>query len=177
MRGRALDASLGWEESRFPEAHFHQGTTTPSAVPEVGAGAAAGKCSGRLGTMDFPGILREVVEVLPDGLDLRPVMDNHEMHGTGKVGKWPSRCRHRHVHFTSTSTARLDRIELWFAELTGKRLQRCVHRPVAERDADVMSFTGAHNGKPKPCWWVRSADGTIGSVRRFRPKTGAVDDV
>ena len=50
-------------------------------------------------------------------------------------------------------------------KLTGKRLQRDVHRPVAELKADIMSSIDAQNGKPKPCRWTKSADAIPASVR------------
>ena len=42
-----------------------------------------------------------------------------------------------------------------------------VHRSVAELNADIMSFIDPHNEKPKPYKWVKSADETLASVRRF----------
>lgn len=71
------------------------------------------------------------------------------------------------MHFTPTSASWINQVGRWFAELTRKKLQRDVHRSVAELNADVMSFIDAHNKKPKPCKWVKSADEILASVRRF----------
>ena len=42
-----------------------------------------------------------------------------------------------------------------------------MHRSVAGLNADIMSFIDAHNDKPKPYRWVKSADEILASVRRF----------
>jgi hypothetical protein len=52
----------------------------------------------------------------------------------------------------------LRKMERWFAELTGKQLQRAVHRPTAQPDADIHAFIAPHNNSPKPCRWTRSAN-------------------
>ena len=96
--------------------------------------------------------------------------------GPCEVRKWLARRRHWHVHFTPTSAPWLDQVERWFAELTRKKLQRGVHRSVAELNADIMSFIDAHNEKPKPYKWVKSADEILASVRRFCLKAHALGE-
>ena len=111
-----------------------------------------------------PGIL---VIPVPEGLDVHLVMDNYATHKTEKVRAWLARRRHWHVHFTPTSASWLNQVERWIAELTRKKLRRGVHLSVAELNADIMSFIDAHNDKPKPYKWVKSADEILASVRRF----------
>ena len=60
--------------------------------------------------------------------------------------------------------------------MTRKKLQRGVHRSVAELNADIMSFIDAHNEKPKPYKWVKSADEILASVRRFCLKANALGE-
>ncbi|MYH57664.1 MAG: hypothetical protein F4145_06635 [Boseongicola sp. SB0675_bin_26] len=55
----------------------------------------------------------------------------------------------------------------WFAELTRKKLQRGVHRLVAELNADMTSFINAHIKRPRPYKRVKSSDEILASVRRF----------
>jgi putative transposase len=50
-------------------------------------------------------------------------------------------------------------------------LQRGVHRSTAELEADIAAFIAAHNEKPRPYKWVKSADDILASVRRFCQKT------
>lgn len=116
---------------------------------------------------EFLGFLKEIKAAVPEGMDVHLVMDNCATHKTERVRTWLARRRHWHVHFTPTSASWINQVGRWFAELTRKKPQRDVHRSVAELDADVKSFIDAHNEKPKPCKWVKSADEILASVRRF----------
>ncbi len=104
---------------------------------------------------------------MPEGLDVHLVMASYATHKTERVKKWLARCGHWHVHFTPTSASWINQVECCFAELTRKKLQRGVHRSVAEPNADIMSFIDTHNEKPKSCKWVTSANEILASVRKF----------
>ena len=123
--------------------------------------------SGRPRTVTDDKVAEVVEAAVPEGLDVHLVMDNYATHKTEKVRAWLARRRHWHVHFTPTSASWLNLVERWFAELTRKTLRRGVHLSVAELNADIMSFIDAHNEKPKPNKWVKSADEILASVRRF----------
>lgn len=157
MTGKVLDASLSWEGSRFPYAHVCHGTKT---LFDAGA----------VEPMEFPSFFKGIEAALPDGPDQGPVTDNHATDRTVKVGKWLACRRRRYIHFMPTSVSWLNRIELRFTELTGMRLQRGVHHPVAELKTDNRFFIDAQNALPKPCGWVKFTDGIFASVRRFRLK-------
>ena len=104
---------------------------------------------------------------MSEGLDVHLVTDSCATHKTERVRKRIARRRHWHAHFMPTSASWLNQVERWFAELTRRKLQRGVHRSVAELNADIMSFIDARNEKPKPCKWVKSADEILAFVRRF----------
>ena len=152
------------------------GTTTLFAALDVATGAVIGKCSRRHRATEFLAFLKEVEAAMPEGLDVHLVMDNHATHKTEKVRNRLARRRHWHVHFTPTSASWVNQVERWFAEPARKKLQRGVHRSVAELNADIMSFIDAHNEKPKPCKWVKSADEILASVRRFCLKANALGE-
>ena len=147
--------------------YTRHGTTTLFAALDVATGAVIGKCYRRHRAKEFLAFLKEVEAAVPEGLDVHLVMDNYATHKTEKVRQWLARRRHWQIHFTPTSASWLNQVERWFAELTRKKLQRGVHRSVAELNADILSFIDAHNEKPKPYKWVKSADEILASVRRF----------
>ena len=156
--------------------YVRHGTTTLFAALDVATGAVIGKCSRRHRATEFLAFLKEIEAAVPEGLDVHLVMDNYATHKTEKVRNWLARRRHWHVHFTPTSASWINQVERWFAELTRKKLQRGVHRSVAELNADIMSFIDAHNEKPKPYKWVKSADEILASVRRFCLKANALGE-
>jgi putative transposase len=65
----------------------------------------------------------------------------------------------------------INQVERWFAELTRKQLQRGVHVCVKDLESDIMKFVECHNENPEPYKWVKSADKTLASVKRFCLKT------
>ena len=137
------------------------------AALDVATGAVIGKCSKRRRATEFLAFFEEIEAAVPEGLDVNLVMGNCATHKTDRARTWLARRRHRHVHFTPTSASWLNQVERWFAELARKKLQRGVHRSVAELNADIMSFIDAHNEKPKPYKWIKSADEILASVRGF----------
>ena len=136
-------------------------------IATIATGAVIGKCSRRHRAMVDLGFLKETGAAMPEGLDMHQVVDDGAMFGTEKVRKWLARRGHWHAHFTAAPASWLTQVERWFAELARKKLQRGVHRAVAERRADIMSCIDAHNEKPKPCKRVRSADEILASARKF----------
>lgn len=156
---------------RRTHTYLRNGTTSLFAALDVATGALVGKCYKRHRATEFLDFLKELDRNLPEGPDVHLVMDNYATHKTPKVKAWLARRPHWHVHFTPTSASWLNQIERWFAELTRKKIQRGVHRSVAELEADIMAFIDAHNDDPKPYRWVKSADEILASVKRFCLKT------
>jgi len=65
-------------------------------------------------------------------------MDNYATHKTPKIKTWLARRPHYHVHFTPTSASWINQVERWFAELTGKQIQRGVHTSVKQLETDQI---------------------------------------
>lgn len=156
---------------RRTHTYIRHGTTSLFAALDVATGAVIGKCYKRHRATEFLDFLKRIDARLPEGPDVHIIMDNYATHKTPKVKAWLARRSHWHIHFTPTSASWINQVERWFAELTRKQLQRGVHRSVAELEADITAFIDAHNEKPKPYKWVKSADQILASVKRFCQKT------
>jgi len=50
-------------------------------------------------------------------------------------------------------------------------LQRGGHRSTPDLEADIPAFIAAHNEKPKPYRWIKSAGQILAAVKRFCKKT------
>ena len=124
---------------RLPGRPSGEPTTTLIAALDVATGAVIWTCSRRhRATVDL-GFLKQTGAAVPEGLYVHQVVDDGATHETEKVRKWLARRGHWHAHFTPAPASWLTQVERWFAELAGKKLQRGVHRAVAERRADIMS--------------------------------------
>lgn len=156
---------------RRTHTYIRHGTTSLFAALDIATGAVIGKCYKRHRAKEFLNFLKQIDQRMPEGPEVHLVMDNYATHKTPKVKAWLARRPHWHIHFTPTSASWINQVERWFAELTRKQLQRGVHRSVAELEADISAFIEAHNEKPKPYKWVKSADEILASVKRFCQKT------
>jgi len=130
-----------------------------------------GKCYKRHRATEFLDCLKQIDKVVSKGRDVHLVMDNYATQKNPRIKAWLARCPHWHVHFTPTSASWINQVERWFAELTRKQLPRGVHRSTAKIEADITAFIEAHNEKPKPYRWVKSADEILASVKRFCQRT------
>lgn len=130
-----------------------------------------GKCYKRHRATEFLDSLKKIDAAVPEGPDVHLVMDNYATHKMPKIKAWLARRPHWHIPFTPTSASWINQVERWFAELTRKQLQRCVHRSTAELETDIVAFIEAHNENPKPYRWVKSADEMLASVKRFCQRT------
>ena len=137
------------------------------AALNVATGSVIGKCYRRHRATEFLDFLKEIDRRVPDELDIHIVMDNYATHKTAAVKAWLTRRPHWYVHFTPTSASWINQVERWFAELTRKQLQRGVHRPTRQLEADIRAFIEKHNENPKPFKWTKSADDILAGVKRF----------
>src|SRR6476661_6771914 len=88
--------------------------------------------------------------------------------GRASRGTEPTARRpHYHDDFTPTPASWIHPIERWFAELTRKQIQRDVHTPVRQFEADIRIFIELHNNNPKPFQWTKSADQILAFVKSF----------
>jgi putative transposase len=156
---------------RRTHTYVRHGTTSLFAALDSATGAVIGKCDKRHRATAFLDFLKELDRNLPAGPDVHLILDNYATHKTPRVKAWLARRRHWHVHFTPPSASWINQVERWFAELTRKQIQRGVHRSTAALEADIMTFIEAHNEKPTPYKWVKSADEILASVKRFCQKT------
>ena len=71
------------------------------------------------------------------------------------------------LHFTPTSSSRLNLVERWFAELTNKTLKRGTHRSVQALNKDIRAWIETWNDDPRPYVWTKTADQIIESIARY----------
>ncbi len=73
--------------------YARHGTTTLFAALDIATGAVIRKCSRRHRATEFLGFLK-VEAAVPEGRDVRLVMDNYATHKIEEVRKWLARRRH-----------------------------------------------------------------------------------
>src|SRR5215475_2011024 len=86
---------------------------------------------------------------------------------TPLIRKWFAKRPHFHLHFTPTYGSRINLVERWFAEITNQRIRRGAFGSVKELEAAIREYLAAHNERPKPFVWVKTADEILASIARY----------
>jgi len=71
-----------------------------------------------------------------------------------------------HFHFVPTSSSWLNIVELFFRDLTVKRICRGIFPNVGELVNDIRNYIDKHNQKPKPYLWTAKATDILEKVKR-----------
>jgi transposase len=147
------------------------GTTSLFAALEVKTSHVIGQTHRRHRSVEFRKFLDHVEANVPADLDIHVIMDNYGTHKTALIRNWFAKRPRFHAHFTPTYGSWLNLVERWFAELTNKQIRRGSHRSVRELERAIQEFLEAHNEKPRPFMWTKTADEILASIARFAHRT------
>jgi len=115
--------------------------------------------------------LNQIERTVPAPLEIHLVLDNYATHKTPKVAAWLKKRPRYHLHFTPTSSSWLNQVERWFARITEQRIRRGVFKSVDELIAAIDDYIAEHNRRPKPFFWIASADLNLQRVTRLCIRT------
>ncbi len=160
----------GQGERRTHDYRRH-GTTSLFAAPEVKTSHGIGQTHRRHRSVEFRKFLDHVEANVPADLDIHVIMDNCGAHKTALIRNWFAKRPRLHAHFTPTHGSWLNLVERWFAELTNQRIRRGSQRSVRELQRAIEEFLDAHNQKPRPFKWTKTADQILASIARFAHRT------
>lgn len=73
-----------------------------------------------------------------------------------------------HLHFTPTSSSRLNLVEGWFKRLAERRLRRGTFNTVDRLVEAIDTWVEPWNDDPKPFIWKTPADELLAKVQRGR---------
>jgi hypothetical protein len=72
---------------------------------------------------------------------------------------------------TPTSASWINEVERFFGLLTDRQVRRGTYRSTVEFEAAIQAYIDAHNAKPKPFRWTKSADDILAAINRFCRRT------
>jgi transposase len=96
------------------------------------------------------------------------IVDNSSTHTHPNVRAWLARHRRVHLHFTPTSSSWLNLVELWFRQITNRRLKRAAFRSVDELIDAIDDWTDHWNEHAAPFLWTKTADEILAKIRPAR---------
>jgi|SRR5215207_5472614 len=165
-----LPMDLGTPERRT-HTYLRNGTIDLFAALNVATGEVLARCKPQHRAQDFVRFLREIdAHVAPD-IAVHVVLDNLATHKAPPVHRWLLRHPRVHLHFTPTYGSWLNLVERFFALLTERALKRGSHTSVPQLREAILAYVAAHNDKPKPFRWTKTADEILEKMRRFGMRT------
>jgi transposase len=114
--------------------------------------------------------LRLIEKQTPPDKDLHLITDNYATHKHPAVKRWLARRPRFHMHFTPTSSSRLNMVERFFRDLTTQSDRRGVIRSVDEPIAAIKEHMRCHNEDPKPMIWTKKASDILEKVTWARDR-------
>lgn len=144
------------------------GTTTLFASLNMLDGTVVGQCFARHRHIEYLKFLRKLDREFPKSLELHLIVDNYGTHKHAKVTTWLEKHPRFHIHYTPTSSSWLNMVELWFRELTQKRIRRAAFQSVPELIAAIQSHIKATNDAPIPFVWTKSAEEILDKINKCK---------
>jgi transposase len=165
-----LPMDLGQPERQTSD-YFRHGTVDLFAALIVASGVVVSKCYEQHRAKEFINFLGEIDANVPADLGIHVVLDNLSTHKTPAVKRWLQRHPRFQLHFTPTHASWLNQVERFFGLLTEHALRRGSHTSPKQLRAAIAAYIAAHNAKPKPFRWVKTADQILASIARFATRT------
>src|SRR5260370_39567350 len=104
------------------------GTTSLFAALELKTNRVIGQLHRRHRSLEFRKFLDTIESQVPAGLEVHLIVDNYATHKTAMIRRGFAKRPRFHVHFTPTYGSCINLVERVIAELTNKRIRRCVFR-------------------------------------------------
>ena len=144
------------------------GTTNLFAALDVATGKVLTLCQPRHRNTEFLAFLKMVNDSVPRGMDVHVICDNVATHKHPNIRAWLARHRRVHLHFTPTSSSWLNLVELWFRQITNRRLRRAAFKSVDQLIDAIDDWTDHWNTTAAPFIWTKTAEEILAKVRPAR---------
>ncbi len=153
------------------------GTTDLFAAMNVATGEVLHDTTARHSSKEVLDFFKYIDQHVAKNLDIHVVLDNLSAHKAAPIATWlahPQRARW-HLHFTPTSSSRLNLVESWFSQLTNRRVKKGAFSSVTQLKDAIGLWTERWNEDPPPFIWKEPADEIITKVKRGRTKLALVN--
>jgi transposase len=167
-----LPIKLG-KAARMTHDYKRNGTTSLYAALEIATGEVTGSCYPQHTHQEFLAFLNQLIKAYPRR-PLHVVLDNSSTHTTAEVKAWLERHKRVHFHFTPTSAAWMNMVEIWFSILTKQQVRRGVDHDVPELISAIKHFIKAYNDRAQPFIWTKTADQILAKAIKQQPNSGTL---
>ncbi len=102
--------------------------------------------------------LRAIGREVPKLLTVHLILDNYASHNHPTVRSWLAQHPRFELHFTPTSSSWLNRVEIFFSQLTDKAIRRGIFHSVPALIDAIETYLAAHNKNPGPFQWTATTE-------------------
>ncbi len=158
----------------MPHDYKRHGTTTLFAALNMLDGKVIGKCMPRHRQNEFLRFLRMIDKETPKDTDLHLIVDNYGSHKTQKVKTWLKRHPRFNLHFTPTSASWLNMVEIFFGQLTRRKIRRGVFHSVKQLEKTIVDYIEIHNNNPSKFIWTKDTKTILSKINKCKDSLGTV---
>ncbi len=158
----------------MPHDYKRHGTTTLFAALNMLDGKVIGKCMPRHRQNEFLRFLRMIDKETPKDTDLHLIVDNYGSHKTQKVKTWLKRHPRFNLHFTPTSASWLNMVEIFFGQLTRRKIRRGVFHSVKQLEKTIVDYIEIHNNNPSKFIWTKDTKTILSKINKCKESLGTV---
>jgi transposase len=148
--------------------YTRHGTITLFAALNQLTGKLITRTEARHTHVEWLRFLKQIDRETPRELDLHLIADNYATHKHPRVRAWLDKHSRFHMHFTPTSSAWLNLVERFFADLTGEVIRAGSFGSVNELVRDIKAYLAARNTAPKRYVWRAQGADILAKIRRAR---------
>ncbi len=156
----------------MPHDYKRHGTTTLFAALNMLDGKVIGKCMPRHRQNEFLRFLRMIDKETPKDTDLHLIVDNYGSHKTQKVKTWLKRHPRFNLHFTPTSASWLNMVEIFFGQLTRRKIRRGVFHSVKQLEKTIVDYIEIHNNNPSKFIWTKDTKTILSKINKCKESLG-----
>jgi transposase len=133
--------------------YFRHGTLSLYAAFNTKTGEALGKSAARHTSAEFVAFLTDIVVNQPRGKEIHVIADNLSAHKSVPVKDFLTAHPKVRLHFTSTYSAWLNQVELWFGKIERDVVAHGVFTSVTDLKRKLMRYIRYYNKSPRTMKW------------------------
>ncbi|AQL36126.1 IS630 family transposase [Pseudomonas syringae pv. actinidiae ICMP 9853] len=114
--------------------------------------------------LDF---LKKINRETPKNLQLHLIVDNYATHKHPKVKAWLEKHKRFHMHFTPTSSSRMNMVERFFRDIT-VYLRDGSFSSIRELESSITTFLALRNAQPTRYVWNAKGEDILNKIQRAR---------
>ena len=116
--------------------------------------------------------LKQIDRETPKELSLDVLLDNYATHKHQTVPEWLGRRPRFKLHFTPTSSFRMNLVERFFGELTSEVIRDGSFAAVRQLARDIEDYIVERNLNPKPYAWNTKGEDILRKIESAREALG-----